>query len=144
VGPAGPAGAVGPQGPAGAPGLPGPAGPEGPQGPAGAPGGLEGYETVAADSPFYASVTGPSPNGTVVTASVACSAGKRPLGGGWEPLVAAAGVDPVPGFTGGATQLSLVMSAPTVNGWTVSLRNPPGTTRMNVQFRVWAVCASQP
>ena len=140
AGPAGPAGATGPQGPAGAPGLPGPQGPEGPQGPAGAPGGLNGYEPVAADSALFASV----PNGAFVSGSVACPVGKRPLSGGFEPLVAGTtGNPPTPG-NGSVVFLTAVSSAPTTDGWSVSLRNSSGTTRTNVQFRVWALCALQP
>jgi hypothetical protein len=78
-----------------------------------------------------------------LSASVACSDGKRPLAGGWEPLVATGTGDPVPGF-GHAVFLTPAMSAPTVNGWTVSLRNGSGSSRSSVQFRVWAVCAAQP
>jgi len=37
-----------------------------------------------------------------------------------------------------------LVSAPTVNGWMVSLRNGTGTSKSNVQFRVWAICAVQP
>jgi hypothetical protein len=141
TGPEGPAGAQGPAGPAGAPGapgLPGPQGPAGTQGPAGSPGGLDGYETVAANSDFQLSV----PNNAIVSASVACSDGKRPLSGGFEPLLASATTEPVPG-NGNAVMLNLIASAPTVNGWSVSLRNGGGTSRSNVQFRVWAVCAHQ-
>ncbi len=130
-------GACGTAGPAGAMGLPGGVGPVGPQGPAGAPGGLTGYETVAANSEVYnpASLH-------IMTASVACSTGKSPLGGGFEPLIPGApGEEPTPG-AGVAVQMSLVASAPTTNGWLVSLRNG-SSGRSNVQFRVWAICANQ-
>ena len=83
------------------------------------------------------------PNGTILSAAVQCSSGKRPLGGGYEPLVATGSGEPTVGF-GNVVFLTPVMSAPTVNGWTVSLRNGSGSSRSNVQFRVWAVCAVQP
>jgi hypothetical protein len=79
-----------------------------------------------------------------MTASVACSDGKRPVGGGYEPLVANGTTEPVPGLTGGAQFLTPIMSAPTANGWTVTMRQGSGSTRSNLQFRVWALCAVQP
>lgn len=92
-----------------------------------------------ANSDFQLSVS----NGTVLSAAVQCTSGKRPLGGGYEPLISTGTGDPTPGF-GNAMFLTPVMSAPTVDGWTVSLRNSSGSSRSNVQFRVWAVCAVQP
>jgi hypothetical protein len=74
---------------------------------------------------------------------VHCSAGKRPLGGGYEPLVANGTSEPTPGF-GNVVFLTQVMTAPTADGWAVSLRNGSGSSRSNVQFRVWALCAVQP
>jgi hypothetical protein len=91
------------------------------------------------NSEFQASV----PNGTVLSAAVQCSTGKRPVGGGWEPLIATGTGDPTPGF-GNSVFLTPAMSAPTADGWTVSLRNGSGSSRSNVQFRVWAVCVVQP
>jgi hypothetical protein len=94
---------------------------------------------VAANSEFLATV----PNTTLMTATVACSDGKRPVGGGFEPLQGGP-TDPQPGFGGGSVFLIPVLSAPTVNGWTVTLRNSSGSSRSNAQFRVWAICAVQP
>jgi hypothetical protein len=90
---------------------------------------LSGYELVAADSLVVASV----PNGQTVQAAVACSEGKVPVAGGFEPLP-----QPTPGSV---VFLNLISSAPTANGWSVTLRNGSGTTRSNVQFRVWGVCS---
>ena len=159
-GPAGPTGPQGPQGPAGgpgpqgapgpqgvpgpagqdgAPGLPGGQGPEGPPGPAGEPGGLNGYQAVAADSDLFGIVL----NGAVVGGAVACPADKQPLAGGFEPLVPGVnGNPPTPG-NGNMMFLTLVSSAPTTNGWSVSFRNSSGQSRSNVQFRVWALCVFQ-
>jgi hypothetical protein len=141
-GPAGPAGPQGPPGPAGAngadgqpgaPGAPGLPGPQGPQGVPGPAGGLSGYALASADSQMWASVT----NGSTVQWAVACPDGKAPVAGGFEPLPA----------TGNAVFLNLVSSTPvivspstSVNGWGVTLRNGSGSSRSNVQFRVWAVC----
>jgi hypothetical protein len=140
VGPAGPAGAagamgpMGPQGPAGAPGAPGLPGAQGPAGPEGPAGGLSGYEVLSADSPVFASVT----NNSFVSSFAACPDGKAPLGGGFEPASS----------TNSVVFLTPVTSGPsnngTANGWSVTLRNNTGSTRMNAQFRVWVVCASQP
>ena len=80
-------------------------------------------------------------NGLFVQATAQCPAGKKPLGGGYEPLVP--GTPATPG-AGNVVFLMLSSSAPTADGWTVSLRNGSGSTRSNVQFRVWAVCVSQP
>jgi hypothetical protein len=81
--------------------------------------------------------------GAVVSASVACPADKRPLSGGFEPLIAGLnGNPPTPG-NGSVVNLSVISSAPTVNGWSVVLRNSVGQTRTNVQFRVWALCVFQ-
>jgi hypothetical protein len=83
-------------------------------------------------------------SGLVVSASVECSAGKKPLGGGYEPLIPGTPPTPSTGNTATAVFLSQIVSAPTVSGWTVALRNSSGTLRSNVQFRVWATCAVQP
>jgi hypothetical protein len=78
---------------------------------------------------------------------VACPDGKVPVGGGFEPVPN----PPPPGVPGNAIFLTLVSSAPalvngatSVNGWNVMLRNGSGSSRSNVQFRVWALCAVQP
>ena len=135
----GPQGVPGPAGQDGAPGLPGGPGPEGPQGPAGEPGGLNGYQAVAADSELFPNVI----SGAFVGGAVACPTDKQPLAGGFEPLVAGgSGNPPTPG-NGTVTFLTLVSSAPTTNGWSVSFRNNSGQSRSNVQFRVWALCVFQ-
>jgi hypothetical protein len=141
-GSAGPQGPAGPQGSAGAPGAPGGPGlpgAQGPAGPAGPAGGLVGYEVVSADSPLYSSLNTP-PNAVGLNATVsfsaACSDGKLPLGGGFEPVQLAS--------TNNAVFLTPVSSGPSGNGWSVSLRNNSGLSRSNVQFRVWAVCVVQP
>ncbi len=146
-GAAGAQGATGPQGPAGAnggPGLTGPQGPAGEPGPAGAPGepgGLTGYEVVAADTVFASISNGAQ----TVPAVVACSDGKRPLGGGFEPLLApvAPSTTPTPG-PGPSNRMFLASSAPTQAGWSVSFRNGTGSTLTSVWVRVWAICAVQP
>jgi hypothetical protein len=101
---------------------------------------LTGYEAVAADSAVFASVGFKA----VVAGSVECPADKRPLSGGWEPLVAATTTTPTTPGNGPVTQLWLASSAPTVNGWSVSFRNNATQARGPVQFRVWALCVSQP
>ena len=57
-----------------------------------------------ADSAFFATFGA----NAIVTATVACNDGKRPLSGGFEPLVATASQvpPPVPGTTGGAAFLA--------------------------------------
>ena len=136
MGPAGPMGPAGEQGVAGAPGLPGAQGPAGPAAPAG---GLLGYEVVFQDSTLWVSVA----NNIVVSAFAACPDGKQPLGGGFEPTVLAT-ANNVVFLTPVSSGPSATAAVPPVSGWSVSLRNNSGTSRSNVQFRVWAVCAAQP
>jgi len=80
-------------------------------------------------------------NGAFVQGSVQCSAGKRPVGGGYEPLLV--GTPPTPG-AGNSVFLMLTSSMPLADGWTVSLRNGSGSSKSNVQFRIWAICVAQP
>jgi hypothetical protein len=68
-------GLQGDPGPQGEPGTQGPQGPQGPPGPAGAPGGLSGYEIVRVTRTMS-----PGPN----SFTVACSAGKKVLAGGYD------------------------------------------------------------
>jgi hypothetical protein len=98
---------------------------------------LTGYELVSADSDLFPAVS----NGLFVQGTVHCPTDKRPLGGGWEPLIP--GAPPSPG-AGNVVFLNLTSSTPTADGWMVTLRNGSGSSRSNVQFRVWAVCVSQP
>jgi hypothetical protein len=86
--------------------------------------------------------------GVIIGEAVMCPDGKRPLGGGFEPLIAgSSGLPPTTG-NGSVVFFNLVSSAPvtsgTSHGWAVTLRNGSGTPRSNVQFRVWAVCVVQP
>ena len=122
-GPAGPVGAPGPIGPQGAPGAPGLPGPMGPAGPSG----VSGYEwRVLANPAFNA------PNAVTLTPQdVLCSAGRVPLGGGYELL----------GSMG--QQLTVLSSAPTPtgNGWRVTVKNNTASTLMSVQVRVHVMCA---
>ena len=74
----------------------------------------------------------------IVSAFAPCSEGKLPLGGGFEPVALPGGV------ANNVVFLTPVSSGPSGNGWSVSLRNNTGTSRSNVQFRVWAVCVVQP
>jgi hypothetical protein len=87
---------------------------------------------VGQDSLLWASVA----NNIVVSSSVSCPDGKLPLGGGFEPTVLST--------TNNVVLLTPVSSGPSGTGWSVSLRNNTGSSRLNVQFRVWAVCAAQP
>ena len=151
AGPAGAAGAVGPTGPmgpqgvpgtSGAPGLPGAQGPAGLAGPAGASGGLSGYEQVSAESAVVAMpATSTTPSALLLTAGVACPAGKVPISGGWEPMNPNAAAIP------GAMRVTPVHSSPATfpsgeAGWMVTMRNN-AVAALTVQFRVWAVCAGQ-
>jgi hypothetical protein len=88
---------------------------------------------------LYATVS----NTTFVEGVLHCPTDKRPLGGGWEPLLVQAGQPTVPG-AGNVVFLTPTSSTPTADGWMVTLRNGSGTSKANVQFRVWAVCVSQP
>jgi hypothetical protein len=74
-------------------------------------------------------------NNIVVSGSVACPDGKVPLGGGFEPVALST--------LNNVVMLTPVLSGPSGNGWTVSLRNNTGGGKNNVQFRVWVVCAGQ-
>ena len=119
-GPAGPRGANGPQGPKGTAGPRGPAGPAGParpQGPAGARG-VSGW-TFATQG-----LTVPSYGGS---ATAACPAGTRALGGGLAY---------VPGGAG-----TIVSDAPSgqATGWYAQVVD--GTGRGET-YDVWAICAN--
>jgi hypothetical protein len=92
---------------------------------------------VAADSELFGSVG----FNVVVGGSVACPDGKRPLSGGFEPLVPGTNGSPATPGNGSVTQLWLASSAPTTNGWSVTFRNNQTQARGNVIFRVWALCA---
>jgi hypothetical protein len=99
---------------------------------------------TSVDSDIFLSV--PSTGSNVVQWAVHCAAGKKPLGGGFEPMLVS-GTSPnftsAPG-NGNVVFLNLIASAPTADGWVVSFRNGSGSSRSNVQFRVWAVCSEQP
>lgn len=131
-GPQGPPGPQGPQGPQGLQGEMGPAGATGPQGPAGAAGrdGVSGYEVEAADTvPFDAGRSTEVP-----PIQVACEAGKKPIGGGYQMLNAA------------SNGLNVVSSMP-VNeegfvGWRVVVRNQFSPLIFGARVRVFAVCAT--
>lgn len=132
MGPAGPAGSAGPMGPAGPTGPAGPMGPIGPAGPAGPAGadGVSGYEVVRADSePFSLAMANPP-----VLLQVACSAGKSPVGGGFEMLNET------------TFGLSVVSSAPYDDGageagWHVVIKNRFSPAITGARVRVFAVCA---
>lgn len=141
----GPKGDAGPSGPQGEPGLKGETGPQGVQGPEGPQGsqgaqglqglpgpaglnGVSGWEVVSAVTPTTGGTTIFA--GGVLQATVACSQGKQPVGGGFESV-------------GNAAQLNLIASFPVLNGagWKVILRNNTAGSFTNVQVRVYAVCA---
>jgi hypothetical protein len=131
AGPPGPQGAIGPpgpegpQGPQGAAGAQGPAGIPGPMGPAG-PSGVSGYEVRdVANPPFNA-----APSVTLPVQQAACSAGRRPVGGGFE-------------LVGSAQQLTVTSSTPAPNGsaaWHVTLKNTTSSTVFGAQVRVVVIC----
>jgi len=94
-------------------------------GPAG-PSGVSGYELRVVANPAFN-----APNGvTLSPQDVLCSAGRVPLGGGYE-LVAM------------GQQLTVLSSSPTPtgNGWRVTVKNNTASTLMNVQVRVHVMCA---
>lgn len=142
VGPAGPIGPAGPAGPVGAAGPIGPVGPQGPAGPAGpaglpglpgAPGanGVSGYEFLSALSDLFD--VGRGLDNSEVVLTLACSAGKVPVGGGYEAANAA------------ANGLIVVTSAPSndtsLAGWRVVVRNPYSGFVMNARLRLYVMCA---
>jgi hypothetical protein len=116
-GPEGPQGETGPQG------VPGPEGPAGPTGPAGADGGLAAYELVTG-TPVAVAV-----EDFVVSASVACPAGKVVLGGGSDAAV----------LDG---DMFVVRSRPTLAGatygWSVTVLNYGGANTLTP----YAICAN--
>ena len=91
------------------------------------PSGVSGYEyIVVPNTPFNA-------NSGVVLApqSANCSAGRVPLGGGFE-------------LVGSGQQLTVLASEPftgTTSGWRVVVRNNTATTLMSAQVRVYVMCA---
>jgi len=136
IGPVGRDGATGPEGPQGPQGEPGEKGDTGPIGPQGSAGtdGADGAQGPAgatnvlvrhgADSNIQA--------GTVVTASVACDAGEKAVGGG--------------GTNGAVAGVHLKQSVPTPStqaetptGWSVTYEN---TTASPAVIRAWVVCSS--
>lgn len=141
-GPAGPQGEAGAPGVPGAPGLPGGQGPAGPAGPAGASGGLSGYVQVAALSDD-ASIPATTPTSALLlSAGVACPAGKVPVGGGWDPMNPAGVAVPL------VMRMTMVQSSPVrfatgEEGWIVVMRNNTAAAQSRVQFRVWAICAGR-
>ncbi len=143
-GPEGPRGPEGDQGPQGVQGEPGPKGDTGPQGPKGDTGaagpqgmpglpganGVSGWELVSALTPTTGG-TSVLP-GLPFEATVLCSAGRKPLGGGFESF-------------GSAPQLNLTASVPLSNGtagWKVVFRNNTSNYLVNVQVRVYVICGS--
>ena len=135
AGPGGPAGNPGPQGPAGPQGASGAIGPMGPGGPIGPPGpmglpgpsGVSGYEyIVVPNTPFNA-----NPAVVLAPQSANCSAGRMPLGGGFE-------------LVGSGQQLTVLASEPftgSTSGWRVAVRNNTAMTLMSAQVRVYVTCA---
>ena len=120
AGPRGPAGSPGERGPAGPKGDDGPAGARGPQGSTGpqGPSGISGleYRTDGRDikPDHYAAW------------QVTCPSGKKPLGGG------------VATTSAWQAQSPIHQSAPTTNGWFVSVVN---TAPNPAGFFAWVVCA---
>ena len=98
-------------------------GPQGPTGPQGAAG-LTGYQLVST-ALFTQALTA----NQTVTLSVACPAGKRVFGGGYESVTGLAIVHPIATYP------------PTVDSWRVTLRLSQPTDA-TIQFRVYAVCAT--
>ncbi|MCX5204256.1 hypothetical protein OG897_22740 [Streptomyces sp. NBC_00237] len=126
AGPAGPAGADGPAGAAGPAGPAGGVGPAGPAGPAGAPGlAASGYEIVNKEVAL--------PAGADIDNSVACPAGKKAVGGGYD-IVTAGGSD--------TTKYLTRVSMPTSGGaaWRVYVKN--ADTVDATALRIFAVCMS--
>ena len=116
-GPEGPQGETGPQG------VSGPEGPAGPTGPAGADGGLAGYDLVTGTPVAVAEAD------FVVSASVACPAGKVVLGGGSEPAILDGDMFVV---------RSRPTQAGTIYGWSVTVLNYGGANTLTP----YAVCAN--
>ena len=99
-----------------------------------------GYELVSQDSLLWVSVA----NSSIVSAFAVCPDGKQPLGGGFEPVALSGLTNNVIFLTPVSSGPAATAAAPPAYGWNVSLRNNSGTSRSNVQFRVWVVCVSQP
>jgi hypothetical protein len=113
---AGPRGLAGPQGEAGPAGPAGPRGEAGPQGPQGPAGGLSGYEVRYSDVIV--------PPGRENSGTAPCSAGNRPLGGG---------------FHLSGDDMRVVVSAPVGTAWFATATN---ASSVEGSLRVWVVCAT--
>jgi hypothetical protein len=77
------------------------------------------------NTPFNA-----SPLVTLAPQMATCSAGRVPLGGGFE-------------LVGSGQQLTVLASQPFIgstSGWRVSVRNNTSATLMSAQVRVYVVC----
>lgn len=118
TGPAGPTGAAGPTGEMGPQGQTGPQGMMGPQGPQGVQGapGVSGYQ-------FLEKRTGVGPSSTSVQ-TIECPTGKVPFGGGFALL------------DGAYNYTSIMKSAPTATGWSVTLKNTNSGYSNSVQIYV--------
>ena len=91
------------------------------------PSGVSGYEyIVVPNTPFNA-----NPAVVLAPQSANCSAGRVPLGGGFE-------------LVGSGQQLTVLASAPftgPTSGWRVVVRNNTTATLMSAQVRVHVTCA---
>jgi hypothetical protein len=90
-----------------------------------------GYEAlVQANNPFNA-----QPVVTLAPQMIACSAGKTPVGGGYE-------------LVGTGEQLTVLASEPYISttsaGWRVSVRNNTTQTLMQAQVRMFVTCVAAP
>ena len=98
-------------------------------GPAG-PSGVAGYEYLIVANPSFNAVS----LVTLAPQIATCSAGRVPLGGGFE-------------LVGGGQQLTVLASQPftgATSGWRVAVRNNTASTLMGVQVKVHVICAVMP
>jgi len=86
---------------------------------------MSGFEVVPMNftAPF-----GTVNAGDILFGVALCPGTKRPVAGGYEG-------------TGNGPQLNLVQSAPSTNGWRITLRNNTAGPVSNVGMRVYVVCA---
>jgi hypothetical protein len=104
----------------------GPIGPMGPMGPEG-PAGVSGFQVVSALSPTIPTNVAAF---ATVTGSATCPAGKVAVAGGYEGM-------------GDAWFMYHYASYPSSpNTWTVSLKNRDSGSKLNVQLRVFVLCAA--
>ncbi len=119
TGAAGPQGVAGPMGATGPQGQMGPQGAMGPQGPQGVPG-VSGYQSVMKRVG--------APTNTTAVVTIDCPAGKVPFGGGYAAL------------DGNQNYTTVVKSAPTATGWTLSLKNTNSSV-LN-QYDIYVTCGA--